>query len=302
MTELTPAQIAQIVEFSEADGLVNLTALVPPGFSRAFRMEARRIGSLRVIATPKLDTPFFNRILSLGIGEPATESMLDEAIAVFKQAGSQNYMVQLSPLAQPDTIPDWLTARGFKPSRNWAKMIRGDDPPPIVPTDLRLETIGKDQADGFAGLVLKTFEMPSVLHPFMKCTVGQPGWITYLAFDGDKPVSCSSMYVNGEVAWIGNMGTLKEFRRRGAQGALFARSIQDGLASGCKWFVTETGEDTPEDPNPSYHNMLRTGFQLAYLRRNYGHLLPSNPIKTSRQLLFIAAYTLKFGWRRLWTH
>ena len=38
---------------------------------------------------------------------------------------------------------------------------------------------------------------------------------------------------------------------------------------GCEWFVTETGEDTVANPNPSYHNMLRTGFKPAYLRPNY---------------------------------
>ena len=50
---------------------------------------------------------------------------------------------------------------------------------------------------------------------------------------------------------------------------MFARRISDGLKVGCKWFVSETGEDTPESPNPSYHNMLRAGFTLAYLRPNY---------------------------------
>ena len=33
--------------------------------------------------------------------------------------------------------------------------------------------------------------------------------------------------------------------------------------------VTETGEDSPEQPNPSFHNMIRTGFSLAYQRPNY---------------------------------
>jgi len=43
------------------------------------------------------------------------------------------------------------------------------------------------------------------------------------------------------------------------------------MALGCKWFVTETGEETADEPNPSYHNMLRSGFELAYLRPNYVH-------------------------------
>jgi hypothetical protein len=299
ISNLTPAQIAEIVESGEAEAQINLAQFAPPEFARPFRLAAHRLASLRLLMIPGLDTPFFNRILCLGIGVPATESMLDEAIGFFQQTGCKNYMVQLSPLAQPPECPQWLVERGFKPSRNWAKLIRGDDPPPVVPTDLRLEMIGKDRADSFAGLVLKTFEMPAVLRPLMKGMVGQPGCHSYLAYAGDKPVSVATMLIHNEVGWMGNMGTLKEYRRRGAQGALFARSIQDGLALGCKWFVTETGEDTPEDPNPSYHNMLRTGFQLAYLRRNYVHKQPETPMESARRLLFLAFQTIKFGLQRV---
>ena len=107
------------------------------------------------------------------------------------------------------------------------------------------------------------------------------------------------MFVNGEVGWLGFASTLKKYRKRGGQSALFARRIQDGLALGCKWFVTETGEDTPEDPNPSYHNMLRSGFKLAYLRRNYVHQPPASPVKIVRRALFVAAYSLRYEWQRL---
>lgn len=48
-----------------------------------------------------------------------------------------------------------------------------------------------------------------------------------------------------------------------------ARRINDAIAAGCKLIGTETGDDTPDDPNPSYHNMLRTGFTLAYRRPNF---------------------------------
>ena len=299
MSTLTPLQISKIIEFAEADAMLNLIPLVPPKFARPFKVAAKKIGSVRVFMIPKLDSPFFNRISCLGMGEPATESMLDEAIGFLQGAGCTNYMAQVSPLAQPEKLPEWLVARGLKPSRNWIKVYRGDDPAPAIHTDLRLEKIDKDQADAFGGLLIATFEVPSVLRPFMQGSVGQPNWHSYLGFSGNKPVSCASMYVNGEVAWLGNMGTLKEYRRHGAQGAMFARRIQDGLALGCKWFVTETGDDTPEDPNPSYHNMLRSGFTLAYKRINYVHQVPASPLKLTSRALFVAAYTLKFGLQRL---
>jgi hypothetical protein len=77
--------------------------------------------------------------------------------------------------------------------------------------------------------------------------------------------------VKGATGWVGFGATLPSHRKRGGQGAIMARRIAEGIDLGCKWLVTETGEDSPERPNPSYHNMLRTGFQLAYQRPNYIH-------------------------------
>jgi hypothetical protein len=298
MSDMTPEQMTALIEFGEAKAQADISLCAPLEFSRTTRMETKRIGSVWVSMIPELDTTFYNRIVGLGIGEPATEAMLEEAIAVLQNAGCTNYMAQVSPLAQPAECKEWLIKRGLPPSRNWAKMVRGNEPAPVIATDLRVEKIGKGQADAFAGVVLKTFEMPPILRPLVKGFVGQPGWLHYLAYDGEKPVAGAAMFVMDEVGWLGFAGTLKKYRKRGGQGALFSRRIQDGLDLGCKWFVTETGEDTPKDPNPSYHNMLRSGFKLAYLRRNYVHQPRPNPGKQVRRILFVAATTLKFEWQR----
>lgn len=296
MTNLTPAQIAEIVEFGESEAWANYFLCAPPEFVHPFRLEVKRIGSILVTMIPELDHTLFNRILGLGVGQPATESMLDEAIAVFHNAGCKYYIAQVSPLAQPAQYSEWLAARGFKLGRNWAKVYRGNEPAPAISTNLRVEKIEKAQANAYANVFLNVWSMSPALHPLVKGNVGKPGWHHYLAFDGEKPVSVAAMYVNGEVGWLGFGSTLRKYRKRGAQSAMFARRIQDGLALGCKWFVTETGEDTPENPNPSYRNMLRSGFQLAYLRRNYVHLTPINTIRKVRRVLLVAAYSLKFKW------
>ena len=41
------------------------------------------------------------------------------------------------------------------------------------------------------------------------------------------------------------------------------------MTTGCRWFVTETGEDLPDRPNPSFRNMMRAGFHVAYHRPNF---------------------------------
>ncbi len=300
MSTLDPAQIAVINESIETEARVNYLLCAPPEFSQPFRLEIKRLGSTWVTMMPVVDHAMYNRILGLGVGEPATESRLDEAIAVFQNAGCKNYRTEVGPLALPAQYPEWLAARGFKQGgRNWAKMYRGNEPAPAISTDLRVETIGKDRADAFANIMLPVFGITPAYRPLVKGNVGKPGWHHYLAFAGKKPVATAAMFINGEVAWVGFMSTLKSYRNRGGQRIMFARCIEEGLILGCKWFVAETEEDTPEQPNPSYRNMLRSGFKLAYMRRNYTHRSPASPVETVRRALFIAGYSLRFDLQRL---
>ena len=274
MSNLSAEKISMLNEFGESEAWANYYLCAPPEFVKKYRLEAKQIGSVWVTMIPELDWTFFNRITGLGVGNVTTESILDDALGILQNAGCKNYMAQISPSAQPTLLPDWLNARGFTKGRNWAKVYRGNEPAPFVPTDLRIESIGKEQAEAFADVALTVFEMPPELRPIVNGSVGRPGWHHYLAFDGEHPVSAAAMFVKDDIGWLGFGSTLDTHRRRGGQGALFSRRIQDGLALGCKWFVTETGEDTLEDPNPSYHNMLRSGFELAYLRPNYVHEPP----------------------------
>jgi hypothetical protein len=299
MSNLTTTQIIEMEEFGEAEAHINYFHCAPPEFSRPFRMEAKRLGSMWVSMIPIVDSIRYNRILGFGMFEPPTESMLDEAISFFHDAGCNNYTISIGSLAQPAPYQEWLAARGFRPSKNWVKMYRGNEPAPAISTDLRVEKIDVDQADAYADIVSATFEMKPLYRPLIKGNIGKPGWHHYVGLDGKKPVVASSMFINGEVAWLGWAGTLNSFRRRGGQSVMFARRIEDGLANGCKWFITETLEDTPEHNNPSYRNMLRNGFKMAYTQRYYYHQQPEDTFKRSRHILFVGRYTLKFELQRL---
>jgi hypothetical protein len=269
MSALAPRDIARLVEFAEAEAWANCYLCASPEIIAALGPRARRIGPAWITMLQKFDSWFFNRIMAFGLDEAATESTLDEALRILESSGCGNYVVQLSPLAEPPELPDWLNARGMARRGSWAKMYRGNEPSPYAQTSLRIEHIGTEWAEAFGQIALDAFEMPAVLLPFMSCNIGKPGWLHYLGFDGNEPVSTAAMFISGDVGWLGVGSTLASHRGRGGQSAMFARRISDGLEAGCKWFVTETGEDTPESPNPSYHNMIRAGFKLAYLRPNY---------------------------------
>lgn len=81
--------------------------------------------------------------------------------------------------------------------------------------------------------------------------------------------ACAAMLVDGDVAEFGIAATLEPARGRGAQLALLHRRILDAAAAGCETLFVETGERVPNRPSASYRNILRAGFEEAYLRPNW---------------------------------
>lgn len=268
-SKLSLQDIAQLVEVGEGEAWADTYLSAPADFAANFGIRVERIGPAIALITEKIDIMLLNRVIGLGVMEPATEAMVDDIVALYHQAGIQNFAVQVSPSVQPADLPACLEARGLSRRDNWAKVYRGVEPAPLVPTDLQIRCIGPEYAAAFAGVACTAFEMPDSLCPWFKSPIGRPGWRHYLAWDGDTPVATGAMYIRDQVGWLGWGSTLPSHRRRGAQGAMMAHRIQDGIELGCRWFITETGEDTPGRPNPSYHNMVRTGFELAYQRPNY---------------------------------
>ena len=299
MEALTASEIAEVNEIGEAEAYLDYFRCAPPEFAQAFGLGVRQLGSIYVTIISKVDNLNHNRIMGWGLREPATEASLDNAIAVFQKEGCHNYLVQISSLIQPAKASEWLARRGFTQGRSWAKMFRGNEAAPAVSTDLRVEKIGKGQAEAYASVVLPAFGIKPHYRPLVKGNVGKPGWQHYLAFAGEKPVSAAGMYINEETAWLSFAATLEEYRGHGGQSAMLARRIEDGLERGCKWFVAETKEDTPDRPNPSYRNMKRCGFKLAYLQQYYYHQQQVSPVRKVRHAFIIGVHRLKSDFQRL---
>jgi hypothetical protein len=271
VADLSPEEIAEIVEFVEARAGEQTAMAMPSSVAAKFGVRAKRIGSGSALAMLNVDVPMFNHVVGLGILEPLDDALLHEIFELY--AGSQvRFMVQLSPYALSSALHDRLEARGLVRTDNWAKLIRGDEPPADAPTDLRIEAVGPEYARAIGEVAATAFELPAEYGAIIESLVGQPGWDHYVAFDGDQPVGLGRLFVDGKVGYLALGATLDSHRGRGAQGALIARRVREALSRGCRWLVSETGEDTS-----SYRNMIRQGFQLAYLRPNYVHFPPGHP-------------------------
>jgi hypothetical protein len=269
MAEGSPQEIARLVEFGEINAFVDMFNAAPTDFATEHGLHVANFGGATAFTMRGLQAIIFNRIIGLGLEEPVTEPLLDAVASHFEQSGIHHWAAQLSPVALTPDLPTWLEIRGLQLTNRWAQLYRDNAVPAQVNTDLRVKRVEADEAETFATTWAAAYESSPLLAPWLVALVSRPGWHHYLAYDNDTPIATGSLYVKDDVGWLGLAGTLPAYRKRGGQSALIAARLRDGLASGCRWFVVETGDHSANKPNPSYLNLERMGFRLAYMRPNY---------------------------------
>jgi GNAT superfamily N-acetyltransferase len=235
-------------EVAEAQGI----ALLEPGAAVAL--------SVRTLSGARM----FNHALGV-----ADEAQLD-ALEAFYAAQGCAFFVSTAPGAALDGP---LERRGYRRDYAWMKFRRGVEPLDAS-TDLRVEAVGAEHGEAVGRIIATAYEAPPWLAVWVAAVPGRPGWSFHLAFDGDEPVAAGALHVAGAAGWLGFGATLPSHRGRGAQGALLAARIAEAARRGCATVVTETGERTEDRPSASYRNILRAGFEEAYLRANWASPAP----------------------------
>lgn len=257
------------LELAEMRGLADLHRAAPPALARPLGLKVVESGAALALVTAAADVLALNRILGLGVFEPATAGTLDRLLAEYRRADVPRAFVQVAPSPEAPAVVDLLLARGARRYNNWVRLWRGVQDVPHVETGLRVECVGAVWRQAFGEIVADGFGWPPATAAWVAASVGRPGWQHYLAFDGDRPVATGALYVASHVGWITLAATRPEARGRGAQSALIARRIADAARLGCVRLSVETAEPTPAREAPSFRNVTRLGFEVAYQRANY---------------------------------
>jgi N-acetylglutamate synthase-like GNAT family acetyltransferase len=113
------------------------------------------------------------------------------------------------------------------------------------------------------------FGMPAWAARFFSYLPGRDGWRCYVARVEGEAQACAAMLIEDGIAEFGIAATLEEARGHGCQTALLHRRIVDADRAGCHTLFVETGERVPDRRSGSYRNILRAGFEEAYLRPNW---------------------------------
>jgi hypothetical protein len=253
------------IEFA---GAVDFFRAAPAELAERYGIRVEKTGTATCVGAAGLPgVPMINRALGLGQAREATDDEIARIAEFFRELGVRFYL-PVSPGARPEDLEARLAARGFERGYGWAK-FRRDTKPFKASTELRVDLATVDEAEAFGRVVAEGYGLPRFAADWCAALVERPGWSCYVSWDGKQPAGAGALYVEGENGWLSFAATRERFRRRGSQGAILAARIRDAAVLGCKTLVTETGELVEDRPSNSYRNILRSGFELAYVRPNY---------------------------------
>jgi hypothetical protein len=254
---------------------------VPTATGVAKGVRRAEFGPVRATVIAALpEVRMLNLILGGGRGHAAAEGFLEEAIEWAREQGVRGFALLEPGAGRGDgTASGEATSAGmadaeralvnasFVQDHAWMRFVRDAHPPRFkVAAEIEVvEVDGSGDDAPFGSIAALGFGLPAWAASLFAPLPALPDWRCYLALVDGEPQACAAMLLDGEVAELGVMATLEGGRRRGCQLALLARRITDAAAAGARTLFVETGARVPGRPSTSYANVLRAGFEEAYV-------------------------------------
>jgi GNAT superfamily N-acetyltransferase len=274
MTAGIPAVLA---ERSEAEALYDFETGAPEHVRAALGMEALRLGGGVALSMREDTTQFWSKGLGFGFDEPITAELMGRVCGFYRSQRAPMAVLQFASSVLPANWDEICAKENIAAGSAWVKLVsdidtaitRIEQHAPLAP-ELRVGPVAPGDSSEWASVMMRVFDMPGQnLAGMAAGSVGRPGWHPYAVWQGEELVATATMHVHGKAAQFFGGATLPSARRKGAQTALLAARAKAARAAGCRWLVAETGAEQPGDHNSSLHNMLRTGFNVLYERRNW---------------------------------
>ncbi|MGV1047518.1 MAG: GNAT family N-acetyltransferase [Solirubrobacterales bacterium] len=244
---------------------------VPAPVAAEHGIESRDFGPVQATVVGDLGrVGMLNRIIGATAPGAVADGHLAAATAWARDRGASPHVAVTPDRAGTAAAEEWLRGNGFSPGYGWMKFARDAHPPRFrPPADVEVLELTQGSADPFGMVAATGFGMPAWGAAFFAQLPGRDGWRCYAARVDGEIAACGAMVIDGAVAELGIGATLESARRRGCQLALLRRRIVDAAAAGCRTLFVETGERAEDRPAGSYRNILRAGFEEAYLCPNW---------------------------------
>jgi GNAT superfamily N-acetyltransferase len=210
--------------------------------------------------------------LVLGAAEDAERGGegLGAAVAWATEQGVASFVPVTPNLPGAAAAEALLQENGFERGYSWMKFIRDPHPPRFpAPDGVEVVELSAPDQEPFGMIAATGFGMYPWAADFFAHLPGREGWRCYVAKVDGEAQACGAILIDEGIAELGIGATLEAARGRGCQTALLRRRIVDAGKAGCQTLFVETGERVPDRPAASYRNILRAGFEEAYLRPNW---------------------------------
>lgn len=257
MMPIDEEEIARTIERHEAATWSACVEAASLGENRLGADLLRR-GTWSASVLAALNFGAFNRVIALGIDEPATFEDLAAIKEFYRSHAQSRFVIEVTPFSHRDA----LLGHGLEPmpariAKCWRKL---DALPPRV-EGITLRPLDDADRDDVASVNRSAWGLPSFLGPWFAATVGRPGFRHVGVFEGDLLVSTGALYISDDIAWSGFVATRPEYRGRGYQFATTIDTLHEAAARGCRLVHTETAAETA---NASLRNIVRAGFTTIY--------------------------------------
>ncbi len=243
---------------------------VPAEIAEGQGVEAQDFGPVQATVAGALpEARMLNLVLGAGESGAVSGGHLDPALEWAESRSVSAYVPVTPDAPEARSAESVLHSRGYECGYAWMKFVRGVHPPRFTEPE-GVEVLRVQSAEEPFGMIAATgFGLPPWAAAFFADLHARPGWHCYLARVDDEPAACAAMFIDDGIAEFGIAATLEPARGSGCQMALLHRRITDAASAGCHTLFVETGERIPDRPSPSYRNILRAGFEEAYLRPNW---------------------------------
>ena len=218
---------------------------------------------------------------ALGFCATLGEDTVLEATTRARELQVPAFALQVQPRALPEDWTEVSERHRLTEGTMFVKLF-GNPEPRDVETDLRIARLTADDAADFTRVMSVGFGFEET--PESHALFDSPGffegdWAAFGAYDGGTLVAAARMCVVPETDAVALFGaaTAPQGRHRGAQGALLAARIREARDRGVRHASAETWLETPDNPNPSQHNLRRAGLAEVHTRPNWVWRHPDAP-------------------------
>lgn len=270
------AELAAQLELCELNAWRDMYAAAPSDFVRQFQLEILEVED--VVFTRCKTIPFvhFNCVKNFGMGQPATEALLDTILTSYRDAGIQHFTFYHIPHCQPSSVPKWFKSRNLQRRGGWDRIYRGShaltDTALKIEQEFVVEKITRANAAAWAAYIDAIYGLPTA--PWLLALVERAGWHHYLLRRGTQIVAVRSMFIDsGDMAWLGIDAPVPGIMAPsfGLDDQLCQVIVRDGLEAGAKYFVADIEAPDMAMNTPAYHHFERLGFRRPYFRSHFSY-------------------------------